>query len=124
MKKTFLIAGLIACIGATNSYADIVISQPDDNSDMVVTVARAAKDTQNTKKQINPRPADSVSSIKSKMADGGTGAVAINCPGHCTPDCAILGNVVLCECKTSNGEACTTEVVLSDADIPVRAPSK
>ena len=43
MKKTFLIAGLIACIGATNSYADIVISQTDDNPDMVVTVARAAK---------------------------------------------------------------------------------
>ena len=57
MKKTFLIAGLIACIGATNSYADIVISQADDNPDMVVTVARAAKDTQNTKKdQLTKRP--------------------------------------------------------------------
>ena len=98
MKKTFLIAGLIACIGATNSYADIVISQADDTPDMVVTIARAAKDTQSTKK----RSVDKTS--QTKRADGGV--VVINCPGHCTPDCWTLNNVLFCQCKTSDGQNC------------------
>ena len=111
MKKTFLIAGLIACIGATNSYADIVISQADDNPDMVVTVARAAKDTQNTKK----RPVDKTS--QTKRAD----VVVVNCPGHCTPDCWALNNVVFCQCKTSDGQNC--EVTEKDVVVGQNKPS-
>ena len=50
--------------------------------------------------------------VQDMAADGG--AVAINCPAGCTPDCAILGNTVLCECKTSNGSTCKAEVVVAD----------
>jgi len=103
MKKSFLIAGLIAGITATNSYADIVISQSDEIPDIIVS-ARAGK--------INNKPTNVLARAQNKVADGG--AVAINCPVGCTPDCAILGNVVLCECKASDGSTCKADVVTSE----------
>ena len=62
MKKSFLIAGLVACIGVTNSYADIVISQTDDNPDTVITVARAAK----AKAKLNTKGNESISESQVK----------------------------------------------------------
>ena len=43
MKKSFLIAGLIVGLSATNCYADIVISQTEETPDITISVARAAK---------------------------------------------------------------------------------
>jgi len=106
MRKAFLIAGLIACIGTTNSYADIVISQAEESPDMTITVARAGK----VATRVTPVMSDVEAQVKA--ADGG--AVAINCPAGCTPDCAIMGNVVLCECKSSDGKTCKAEVVTSE----------
>ena len=75
------------------------------------SVARAAKVGSKAKKTVDAnnkpiKPQDMV-------ADGG-GAVAINCPANCTPDCVILSNVVLCECKDSAGKTCKADVVVSD----------
>lgn len=105
MKKSFLIAGLIACIGATNTYADIVISQADDNPDTTITVARAAKvGARANKKELQMAP------------DGGV--VAINCPAGCSGDCYALNNLIICECKRSDGSSCdlsAEDVVLGNS---------
>jgi Na+-translocating ferredoxin:NAD+ oxidoreductase RnfG subunit len=62
--------------------------------------------------RINTKPVNVLARAQDKVADGG--AVAINCPAGCTPDCAILGNVVLCECKASDGSTCKADVVTSE----------
>ena len=67
--------------------------------------ARVAKKT--VQKPVSTKP-----QVQDMAADGG--AIAINCPAGCTPDCAILGNTVLCECKASDGSTCKAEVVVAD----------
>lgn len=78
------------------------------------SVARAAKVGVKAKKTVeaNNKP----TKPQDMVADGG-GAIAINCPANCTPDCVILGNVVLCECKDSAGKTCKADVVVSDEQI-------
>ena len=117
MKKSFLIVGALGAILATNGYANIVISE--DTPDMTITVSRGGKlgprvapKTSDMKKPTNMMASEVSAQIKA--TDGG--AVAINCPVGCTPDCAILGNVVLCECKDSKGGTCNAEVVTSDTN--------
>jgi len=75
--------------------------------------ARAAKIKPTLKQttQVKPNPTPIA---QDKLADGGD-VVAINCPAGCTPDCVILGNVVMCECKTSDGKNCKAEVVTADS---------
>ena len=58
------------------------------------------------------KPVSTKPQAQDMAADGG--AIAINCPAGCTPDCAILGNTVLCECKASDGSTCKAEVVVAD----------
>lgn len=53
MKKTFLIAGVIAGLTATNGYADIVISQTNDTPDITISVARAGKVAQRVSPKSN-----------------------------------------------------------------------
>ena len=67
--------------------------------------ARVAKKTVQKPTSTKPQAQDMV-------ADGG--AVAINCPAGCTPNCTILSNVVLCECQASDGSICKAEVVVAD----------
>lgn len=76
------------------------------------SVARAAKTGAKAKKVSDTTVTPASAVEKARMGDGG--AVAINCPANCTPDCVILGNVVLCECKDSNGNTCKADVVVSD----------
>ena len=84
----------------------------EQQSQKKIDVARAAKVGPKAKKVSDTivTPASAVE--KARMGDGG--AIAINCPANCTPDCVILGNVVLCECKDSNGNTCKADVVVSD----------
>ena len=70
-----------------------------------VTTARVAKKLKPISTNVKPQ-------VQDMAADGG--AIAINCPAGCTPDCAILGNTVLCECKASDGSTCKAEVVVAD----------
>jgi len=110
MKKFFLIAGLIAGIGATNGYADIVISQPDDNSDMIVTVARATKEqTRVTPKTNNstvkPNNEELLEELKSDIAQ-------IQCPTGCKLKCKKRQNEIRCICKDEFGRPC--DVLVND----------
>ena len=75
-----------------------------------VSVARVAKVGAKAKKTIDTP--NKPSKVQDMVSDGG--AIAINCPANCTPDCVILSNVVLCECKDSNGNTCKADVVVSD----------
>ena len=45
----------------------------------------------------------------------GSGVVGFTCQAGRTPDCVVISNVVLCECKDGNGNACTKEVVQTSA---------
>jgi len=86
MKKSFLIAGLIAGIAATNSYADIVISQTDDSPDTVITVARAGKiGTRVTPKEsdINQAVATVLPQNTTSSGNGAEMAVKYVCPEGC-----------------------------------------
>ena len=117
MKKTFLIAGLIACIGVTNTYAEIVISQTDENPDMVITVARAAK----TKSRITPQTADTSATLKMEEADedldftsnSGEEIGTLQCPAGCRLKCrrykewgSIIRETIRCICKGEFGRSC------------------
>ena len=107
MKKFFLIAGLIAGIGATNGYADIVISQPDDNSDMIVTVARATKG----KTRIAPQPTDKHEPVNvepGSIIKVSSGWSEIRCPEGCVARSYTSnnGNTMVVECVDSNGKQC------------------
>lgn len=81
-------------------------------------VARAAKSGAKAKKAAGL----TTTAVSAQATSSDAGAVAINCPANCTPDCAVLSNVVLCECKDSKGDVCKAEVVLSDKDTSVVAP--
>ena len=109
MKKSFLIAGLIAGLTATNSYAAVVVSQ-DDAPDITISVARAAKlknrDTNNL--TTKPQKMDMVSDEP---------VVVINCPAGCTVgSCWTLGNVIMCQCKDANGNVCKPDDVINSSD--------
>ena len=106
MKKSFLIVGALSAILSTNGYAESLQETVDS-----VSVARAARVSPKTKtgstgiKLVAPRVQEKV----------GSGVVGITCPAGCTPDCAVISNIVLCECKDGNGNACTEEVVQTSA---------
>lgn len=80
-------------------------------------VSRAGK--LKTTTTVKPTPVNPTPVAQDKLSDGGD-VVAINYPAGCTPDCAILGNVVLCECKSSDGKNCKAEVVTSDSTSQLR----
>ena len=90
----------------TKKLSDATVEKSETAS-----VARAAKVSVKAKKTVdtNNKPVKP----QDMVADGG-GAIAINCPANCTPDCVILSNVVLCECKDSAGKTCKADVVVSD----------
>lgn len=88
------------------NVADKVVEKSES-----VSVARVAKVGAKAKKTIDTP--NKPSKVQDMVADGG-GAIAINCPANCTPDCVILGNVVLCECKDSAGKTCKADVVVAD----------
>jgi len=116
MKKTFLIAGLIACVGATNGYAAITISQ-DDASDITISVARATK----IKPRVAPKPTSTnepvpvvieESDMPIKLANGGQ-YVSVECPDGVSRDCKVKCEEVTpewekpywkCECRHNGGE--------------------
>ncbi|MBQ3785097.1 MAG: hypothetical protein II843_01730 [Alphaproteobacteria bacterium] len=105
MKKTFLIAGLIVGLTATNGYADIVISQTDENPDTIITVARAAK----TKPRVTPQTTNTyepVSVEPGSITKVSSGFVNIECPEGCEPKVKTIGNKVTVYCVDSEGYMC------------------
>jgi len=115
MKKTFLIVGVMGAILSTNGYADIVISQADENPDMTITVARATK----TKARVTPQTTDT--SVTSENEDlwvdldflsGSNSDVGeMHCPQGCKLKChryknAWQGDTIRCTCKGEFGRPC------------------
>ncbi len=117
MKKTFLIAGLIAGLTATNGYADIVISQTDENPDTIITVARATK----TKPRVAPKPTNTyepVNTVPGSTIKVSSGFVAISCPDGCKAKCwENQANGWYCECQTSDGHLCEESVITDATDV-------
>lgn len=112
MKKTFLITGLIAGLTATNSYADIVISQTDENPDTIITIARATK----TKPRIAPKSTNTyepVSVEPGSITKVSSGFVNIECPEGCEPKISTNGNKVMVYCLDGNGNLCNEKSVKS-----------
>ena len=112
MKKTFLIAGLIAGLTATNGYADIVISQTDENPDTIITVARAAK----TKPRVTPQTTNTyepVSVVPESTIKLSSGFVNIRCPEGCRPRCTETadGTGMNCICQDADGFVCNEKEV-------------
>lgn len=102
-------AFVASCVDAAGNECEVIWEVTETNTS--ASPARAAKVGPKVKQDsTNLKPV--TSKVQDMAADGG--AVAINCPAGCTPDCAILGNTVLCECKTSNGSTCKAEVVVAD----------
>ena len=116
MKKPLLILGAVASICATSAFADIVISQDQDSSDVVVTVARAAKAGKRGVSQIAaPKPMAQTGVMDIFKVQQGT--VAIACPKVCEPICDIHGSQVECSCWTKGSDPkrpCTERVETSD----------
>jgi len=112
MKKSFLVFGVLGALCVVNGYANDTVAQESTG----VTVARAAKVSPKVKKSsygvklLAPQ-------IQEKTASG---VVGITCPAGCTPNCAVMSNIVLCECKDGNGNACAEEVVQSSASTTER----
>ena len=90
-----------------------IASQVQQRADKV-SIDRAAKSSVKIKK--NPEVIKpTMPKIEEKAASG---AVGITCPAHCTPNCAVLGNTVLCDCRDSNNNLCAEEVVqTSNTDV-------
>lgn len=102
-------AFVASCVDAAGNECEVIWEVTETNTS--ASPARAAKVGPKVKQDsTNLKPV--TPKVQDMAADGG--AVAINCPAGCTPDCAILGNTVLCECKTSNGSTCKAEVVVAD----------
>ena len=110
MKKTFLIVGLIAGITTKNSYADIVISQTDENPDTIITIARATK----TKPRFAPKSTNTyepVSVEPGSITKVSSGFVNIECPEGCEPKISTSGNKVTVYCVDSEGYMCNEKEV-------------
>lgn len=111
-------ANPVVNIGTTNTTVNLndynIVSIPA-NMSVISEKKIESKKSNNVSARaarINTKPVNVLARAQDKVADGG--AVAINCPAGCTPDCAILGNVVLCECKASDGSTCKADVVTSE----------
>ena len=106
MKKSFLVFGVLGALLVTNGYS--VENGVEETSD-VVSVVRAAKTGARVKK-------DTASPLQ-MTPDGGV--VAITCPVGCTGTCFALNNLIVCECKKSDGTSCN----LSEDDVVVGSSS-
>ena len=108
MKKSFLVFGVLGVLCVVNGYANDAVVQESTE----VTVARAAKASPKVKKS-----STGVKLVVPQIQENATsGVVGITCPAGCTPDCAVLSNIVLCECKDGNGNACAEEIVQTKKD--------
>ena len=126
MKKSFLVLGVLGSLCVANSYADIVISQ--DSPDMTISVSRATRG--DTKVKENGKTLPEGARLKMAVADGnptgqGSGALVMNCPAACTPNCGVMGNILVCNgCQYSDGTYCSPIDAVASADLEVKQPEK